>query len=118
MKKLSEYRGEQALDLLADLIEPCADIFSDKEFRSLATNKESLKAAVYVLRNKKNSALSVLATLNETTVDKYDGTLQDMVETLAEALKDPMLKEFFTSQGQTEDETVSGSATENTGDGD
>ena len=33
--KLSEYQGEEALDLLADLIEPAGEIMSDKEIGDL-----------------------------------------------------------------------------------
>ena len=32
MRKLSEYKNEDALDLLADILEPVAHIFADKDF--------------------------------------------------------------------------------------
>lgn len=33
--KLSEIRGEKALDVISDLIEPVSEIFADQEFASL-----------------------------------------------------------------------------------
>ena len=44
MKKLSEYKDEEALDLLADIIEPVAFIFSDSEF--IETLQENKLAAI------------------------------------------------------------------------
>ena len=49
--KLSEYQGEAALDILADLIEPAGEIMSDKEIGDVF-KKNRFKAIGLAIKNK------------------------------------------------------------------
>lgn len=112
MRKLSDYKNEEALDLLADILEPVAHIFADKEFvEKIQGNKMS--AIQHVMRNHKTDVLSILASLEGVPVEEYKCTVLTLPITLLNILNDPDLLDFFRSQGLKIDEESSGSAMEN-----
>jgi len=114
MKKLSEYRGEEALDVLADLIEPSAEIMQDKELIELFRAKNMATAAKVALKNHKKAVLAIMARLEDEDPATYAPSLFALPMKLLEIFNDPELIDLFTSQGQTEVQTNSGSATVNT----
>ncbi len=115
MKKISEYKNEDALDLLADLIEPATEIFSDKEIQKMRKEgKAPLKIAKVVLKKHKGSLMELLAALHGCEVSELELTIPQIVSDLALLLKDSELVEVFQSQGQKKGSTSSGSATEST----
>ena len=42
MKKLSDYKGDDAIELWADLLDPLTVIFTDHDFRQAVQNNKSL----------------------------------------------------------------------------
>ena len=115
MKKLSEYKNEEALDLLADILDPVANIFADKEFvKNLQASRMS--AIKYVIKNHKESILSILARLEGVPVEEYQCTIFTLPVILVNMINDPDLMDFFKSQGLKIEEESSGSAMENTKD--
>ena len=58
--KLSEYQGEAALDILADLVEPAGEIMSDKEIGD-AFKENRFKAIWLAIRNHKKHTIHVMA---------------------------------------------------------
>ena len=111
--QLSDYKGEEALEILADLIEPAAEIFGDKEFaRRYRTNR--LEAAKYALKNKGKAVITVLAVLDKENPETYQPGLLTIPVRLLEVLNDPDLVSLFTSQAQNAEKTSSGPAMENT----
>lgn len=115
MRKLSDYKGEDALDLLADLIDPVADIASDKEIATLVRSKQSKMAIVKVaIKNHKKAILEILAILEGVPVEEYECSVFSLPVKILEILNDKELINFFTSAGQTEDATSFGSSMENT----
>ena len=115
MRKLSEYKNEEALDLLADILEPVAHIFADKDFvEQLQTNKMS--AIQHVIRNHKSDVLTIMARLEGVSVDEYQCTIFTLPMALINMLNDPDLIDFFKSQGLKINEESFGSAMENIGD--
>ena len=111
--KLSEYQGEAALDLLADLIEPAGEIMADKEIGELF-KKNRLKAIGLAIRNHKKSVIQIMATMDCVPVDEYKCNVFTLPVKILELLNDPALIQLFTYQGQTGDAKSSGSASENT----
>lgn len=113
--KLSEYKNEAALDLLADIIEPATEIMADKEvyavFQSNGKKMTAIKAAI---KNHKSAVIEILAALDGVPVEDYECNVFTLPAKLVEILNDKELIEFFTLQGQTEGAKSSGSATENT----
>ena len=113
MKRLSEYRGEEALDLLADLIEPAAEIMQDKELATLFKEKNMAAAAKTAIKNHKRAVLEIMARLDGVDPNEYAPSIFALPAKLLEILNDPELVNLFTSQGQITEQTSSGSATAN-----
>lgn len=115
--KLSDFKGEEALDVLADLIDPVTDIMVDDEVEKLyRSGKPKLLLAKYIIKNHKKSVIEILAILNRKTVEEYvkEMTLITLPRTLLELMDDEDLMQLFQSQGQMTEENPSGSATEST----
>lgn len=112
--KITEIENEEALDLLADLIDPASEIFTDEEVREEARNgKNKLKLVKLILKKHKTAIIQILARLDGKQVNEYHANLILMTKQLLEILNDKELLEVFISQGQKMDSTSSGSATEN-----
>lgn len=111
--KLSEYQGEEALDLLADMIEPISDIMTDKEIgETWKINR--FKAIKLAIKNHKRAVIEVMALLDGVPVEEYKCNLFTLPVKILELLNDPALVQLFTYQGQTGDAKSSGSATVST----
>lgn len=115
MKKLSEYKNEEALDLLADIIEPVALIFADGEFAE-KLQQSIILAVQHVIKFHKKSVLAILARLDGVPVEEYECTIFTLPMTLINILNDPDMLNFFASQGLKINAESFGSATENTED--
>lgn len=112
--KLSEFENEKALDLLADILEPTAEIFTDKELVDYARNGKKIKAINVALKNHQESVIAILAALDGVEPKDYKGNIVTMTVSLLEILNDDDLISVFRSQGQMISSVASGSATENT----
>lgn len=113
--KLSEYQGEAALDLLADMIEPAGEIMSDKEIGEVF-KENRFKAIGLAIKNHKKAVMQILAVLDGVPVEEYKCNVFSLPVKILELLNDPELVQLFTYQGQTGDANSSGSASENIGD--
>ena len=100
--KLSDYRNEDALDLLADLLGPVADIMTDDALRALASDekKDKMKIATHILKNHKEHVVTILARINNTPREKFSATLPEMISQLLEIMNDKLFTDFFASQAQ------------------
>ena len=110
--KLSEYQGEAALDILADLIEPAGEIMSDKEIGEVF-KKNRFSAIGLAIKNHKKAVMQIMATIDGVPVDEYKCNVFTLPVKVLELLNDPDLIRLFTYQGQTGDANSSGSASEN-----
>lgn len=114
--KFSDFRNGDAIDLLADLLDPIANIASDMEFRKLvmAKNRDRARIAQYLLRNHKNDVMEVLARMNGQTVAEYDANAVQMLTQVMAILNDAEFAQFFQSQGLMNADGSFGSAMANT----
>ena len=112
--KLSEYRGEDALDILAEIIEPAAEIFGDKEFARIYRGGKPIKAVQYVLKKHKTAVLHLMAALDGEDPATYKPGILTLPRQILDLLNDPELVRLFSSQEQSKEKTSSGPATENT----
>ena len=112
--KLSDYKDEAALDLLAELIEPVAEIMGDAEVTEVAKGENMAKTAAVILKRHKKAVLAVLAALDGVPVEEYHCNLFSLPIKLMELFSDPDIAQLFSFAGQTEEQTASGSLTENT----
>jgi len=114
--KLSEIRGERAIEVIADLIEPIADIASDPKCANLFQGEvkkgetvreaglRNLKAKVpYLLRTHKHNVIAILAALNDTPAESLN--LFSITKGIVDMFSDKELIELFTSAAQNVEET-------------
>ena len=96
MRKLSEIKGEEALDVLAETIEPAAEIFTDENVKNalkVANNKA--KAAKIILKDHNKAVLTLMAELEGVPVEEYQTTLFAIPSLILGVLNDPELNSLF-----------------------
>ena len=114
MKKLSDYKDEEAIELWANLIEPIGEIISDKEIANIAnSNRSKIVLAKEILKRHKKEAKEILLTLDDTPLNALNIVLR-LVSLINELNEYEEIADFFVLQGQTKTDNSSGSATENT----
>lgn len=108
--KLSDYKGEQAIDILAEIIEPFANIMADEKIQKMFKEREKVNHAPieYVkvaLKNHKKEIIQILATVDGKTYEEYAETVNvfTLPGQILELVNDPQFKNLFTSQRQMPD---------------
>ena len=110
--KLSELKNEQAIDAFADLLEPFAKIFSDKEVvKDIQADKPMLLILKKAMKNHKKAFIEIFAILDGEDPESYEFNILTIPKKLKELAENKEIADLFTSQGQTSEENVSGSAT-------
>lgn len=115
--KLSEFKGEEALDVLADLLEPIVEIMTDEKVIALARKNDKVETVKAAIKNHKKAVIEILATLDRQDPKTYEVNILSLPMKLLELFNDEDLMSLFRLQGQNEEQTFSGSATENTEEG-
>lgn len=113
--RLSDIKGEAAIDAVADLLEPISDIAKDKDIIDLFRNGDRLKAIQKALKGHRRAVVEVLAILNQKDPAEYikEITIATIPAQALDILNDPELALLFTDAAETE-KTSSTVATENT----
>lgn len=110
--------NEENLELFADLIEPCAEIFSDKELAAELQRGQIASAVKLGIKKHKSAVIEILARIDGVEVGQYKvPTPPVLAMKIISLFNDPDVAALFTSAGQSGAETASGSVTENTEDG-
>ena len=115
MKKLSDYQGEDAIELWADLLEPLTRIFGDTDIQqTLIGNASLLEKAKTILGKHKRETTEILVRIDPTPLNGMNiiGRLMNLITEFQES---GYFGDFFESQSP--DETAKGSSgdvTENT----
>lgn len=113
--KLSEIKGDQALDVLADIIDPACEIISDKEIEEVYRSKKpKLLIVKLAIKNHKKAIITILALLNGEDPETFEPSLLTLPKMVLDLVNDPELDELFQSQGMTMLSESSFSATETT----
>jgi hypothetical protein len=96
MKKLSDYKGEEAIDLWANLVEPISMIMSDKEVKDVFKDKEKTIAekAKICLKSHKAEIKEILLSVDETEIDGINLVIR-FIDILKEIEENEELKVFF-----------------------
>lgn len=94
--KISDFKGEAAFDLLADIIEPASKIFGDEEIRNIVTAKEGEnkrdigKAAAAVCKKHKKEAIEILAAVTGQTPEEFNANPFEIIALVASLLSEAM----------------------------
>lgn len=114
MKRLSDYKGEEAIELWADLITPAAFILAEADIPKLINEKKKpVEIASIVLKSHPKEAIEILTRIDETPVDGLNVIIR-LVALINDIISDDTAKGFFVTQAQKKEEESSGSATVNT----
>ena len=112
MRKLSDFEGEAAIDLWAEVIEYVSTIFSDPKVRE-HRNDSKINLAKEILKLHKSEICKILLAIDDTPINGMN-IIARVVGILNELDSDPAIKDFFGMQGQKETKESSGSAMETT----
>lgn len=110
--KLSDIKGEAALEALADIIDPAVEILADAEMVKAFRTKPKIQIIKMAIKRHKRAVLAIMAALEGETPETYEVSFVTLPAKMLELFSDPQLVSLFHSQSQTA--TSSGSATENT----
>jgi hypothetical protein len=111
--KISDYKGEAALELLAEIIEPAAEIMTDKDVVG-SFKKNKFKGISLAIKSHKAAIIRVMAAIDGIPVEEYHCNVFTLPQKVLQILNDKELAELFISQGQMGDAKSSGSASVNT----
>lgn len=112
--RLSELKGEKALDALGEIIEPAVKIMQDPAVVAAARAGNTLEIVKIMCKDHKREVITMMAVLDDQDPATYEVGLLTLPAKLLELLNDPEVQMLFTQRGRTEGETPSGSASENT----
>lgn len=97
MKNLSDYKGQDAFELWADLLEPIVAILQDDHIVNLMRGKASkLKLATVIMREHKAEAEQILTRIDPEPVNALN-LLVRIIRFLTEIGSDPVIASFFGS---------------------
>lgn len=115
--KISDYKGEDGIKLLAEILDPATEIIADPKIKEAASgNVSRLEIAKMLLKEHSKSIVAILATLAGETPETYSRNIFEMTRDLLEIINDKEIVDFFTLQAQTTGVTSFGSALANTED--
>ena len=127
--RLSDVKGERTLDVIAEIIEPIANIAEDEVSTEIFSRKklpegmtpkqfalQRIKRSVPALiRNHKDEIVTILCTIEGTSEAEYKDSLNlaKLTKDILDLLTDEEFMAFFTS-AQSDSNNSSGYASENT----
>lgn len=98
--KLSDFKDEKAIEVVADLLEPIFNIISNAE-NAKAANEGTLKFAAAILKNSKHDVMTMLAVLDDKDPEMYHCTAVTVLQDVMIMLSDDDLLQLFGLQGRT-----------------
>lgn len=116
MKRLSDYKDEQAIDLWADLLDPLSEILTDNEVQRVVKDGQApIVIAKIILKAHKKEAAEILTRIDPEPLDGFN-IIMRLVELVVEIGENDDVKAFFgyAARAKTKNvtDTSSGSVTE------
>ncbi len=106
--RLADVKDEQALDILAEIIEPATAICQNQKLvEAVRKNENRVKIATIAIKENKKEVMQILAALNGVPFEEYHCNPISVSKHLAEIIS------LFFSQAQMAEQTSSTSASEN-----
>lgn len=113
MKRLSDYKGEEAIELWADLLDPVTALLANPEVKK-ASKGSLFGVAQAMMKASPKAVEEILLRVDDTPIDGLTIPFR-MLSLLNEMNENEALRGFFSSAEQEKTaEESSGSATENT----
>ena len=95
--RLSDIKGENAIDVLAELMDPISEIFSDQKIKE-GYEKNKIEAIKIALKEHKKAVIHMMAVLSLKTDEEYlkDLNMAKLPKDIFDLLNDPELESLFT----------------------
>lgn len=95
--RLSDIKGENAIDVLAELMDPIVEIFSDPDVKK-SYEENKIKAIKTALKGHRKAVIHMMAVLNMKTDEEYLENLNmaTLPKDIFDLLNDPELESLFT----------------------
>lgn len=98
MKNISDFKNEDAIDLIADLIEPVSRILQDEAIKEDITIKEKQMSAIKkALKTHKSDILEIMARLEGVEVKDLNATPISLIGKCIQILNDKEMMDFLSS---------------------
>lgn len=95
MKKLSDYKGDEAIELWADLLEPLTTILTDENVRNvIKSGKSKIEIAKTLLKDHKSESIEIMTRIDSTPIDGLNIILR-LVALLSDIGSNDEIKSFF-----------------------
>lgn len=118
MRRLQDVKGEEALDVLADVLDYAVRLVKNDKIReALNTNGfRDIETIKLLIKEGKHEIISIMAIIDGKSYDEFVETLDllTLPVMLYQTFNDEALQSVFISQAQTTGVTSSGLATETT----
>ena len=115
MKNITDYKNEEALDLLVAIMDPVIEIMSDKEaVQKLYSDSERMSGVKELIARHKRSVTEIFAAIDGVPVEEYEYSILMLPIRILEILNNKEMVAFFTAQQSLSSNGHSGDATENT----
>lgn len=97
MRKLSEVKGEEALDVLAEILEPITVIANDEDVKA-GFDTNIARCVSVALKKYKKEILAIFASINGKTVEETceEIDLLSLPSYIVDVLADPVVRRLFT----------------------
>ena len=116
--KISDIKGEAALDAFVDMIDPAMEIMTDPEISAAYKNPKTTRAQLVgsIVKGHKKAVITIMAILDGKDPETYADEINifTIPAKLMEIINDPEVRSLFHLQGQKQVVVSSGSATGNT----
>lgn len=94
MRKLSEIKGEEALDVIAEILVPITAIANDDEVKEGFETNVS-KCISIMLKKHKAEVMHILAVVDGKKVEDLDFDILELTGSLVELLNEPAVQSLF-----------------------
>lgn len=121
MRKLSEIKDEEAMEVLAEILDPASVLIADEEFKeAVRGSKEKkikpdrMKAVKIAITKHRDEIVKIMALLDGTPVEDFHYNVLTLPQMVLSILNDKELISFFSPQAENNSKESSGSAMVNT----
>jgi hypothetical protein len=104
MKKLSEFKDDEAMDVLAEILEPASNLIGNPNFKTAirgdkekGIKKNRLQAVKIAIKENREDIVKIMAILNEKPVEEFHYNLLTLPKMMLEIFNDKELIDFFSS---------------------
>ena len=95
MKKLSDYKGDDAIELWADLLDPLIGILTDSKIRDVVqSGRPKIEIAKEILKDHKEEATEIMLRIDPEPINGLNIVLR-LVNILADIGQSDEIKSFF-----------------------